>query len=454
MNRISHIGRLSLAVGAGLALILLLLSGIAPAASAAEFALFGQAAAAALVDLQVGAIAPELVDVDATYAVNVSYTNQGWVPSPDNWVRVTLPAGTQFVEATYAGGEPRPPDEIDESRLTWHLPLLVANSAWGHIIVEVKTDKNLAEGTTLDVLAEIGGSEPDSEPENNAITVTSTVQDMGGAMKRVHVRQTMPADVLEYTITVDLPGQGGGKQWVTLTDTLPVSSQVRFLGWMGTLSGTLIEGHRLRWQGEVEPGDPVQLRYRLGVEGDVPPGAIISNVATLSWQERQMQLGPVATVVMVPHGVMGVGPGQGGLLHSAGYSLTIPPGAVTDTTRFQLGPLFTDTRPIAPPGGLLFANHALEINAYRFGDPVGTFSAPLTITMHYTDTDIAGLKRETLRLWTRTGPEDPWTVHGAPAFVTPGTMAFTTTHLSEFALFGEAKYHIHLPLVAKQASPP
>ena len=282
MNRISHIGRLSLAVGAGLALVLLLLSGIAPATSAAEFALFGQAAAAALVDLQVGAIAPELVDVDATYAVNVSYANTGWVRSLDNWVRVTLPAGTQFVEATYAGGEPRPPDEIDESRLTWRLPLLVANSAWGHIIVELKTDKDLAEGTTLDVLAEIGGSAPDSEPENNAVTVTSTVQDMGGAMKRVHVRQAMPADVLEYTITVDLPGQGGGKQWVTMTDTLPAPSQVRFLGWIGTPSGTLIEGHKLRWQGEVEPGDPVQLRYRLGVEGDVPPGATLSNVATLS----------------------------------------------------------------------------------------------------------------------------------------------------------------------------
>ena len=82
MNRISHIGRLSLAVGAGLALVLLLLSGTTPATSATEFALFGQAAAAGLVDLQVGALAPELVDVDSTYAVNVSYANAGWVPSP------------------------------------------------------------------------------------------------------------------------------------------------------------------------------------------------------------------------------------------------------------------------------------------------------------------------------------------------------------------------------------
>ena len=49
-------------------------------------------------------------------------------------------------------------------------------------------------------------------------------------MKRVHVRQAMPADVLEYTITVDLPGQGGGQQWVTLTDTLPARRPGALLG--------------------------------------------------------------------------------------------------------------------------------------------------------------------------------------------------------------------------------
>jgi hypothetical protein len=153
--------------------------------------------------------------------------------------------------------------------------------------------------------------------------------------------------------------------------------------------------------------------------------------------------------------VLGVAPYQGGQVHHrAGYSLTVPPDAVTDTTRFQLGPLFTGTEPVAPLGGLLFANRAFELNAYRFGEPVGQFSYPLTITVHYTDTDIAMIKRETLRLWTRAGPDDPWTVHGAPAYVTPGTMAFTTTHLSQFALFGEAKHQIHIPLVARQASPP
>ena len=50
---------------------------------------------------------------------------------------------------------------------------------------------------------------------------------------------------------------------------------------------------------------------------------------------------------------------------------------------------------------------------------------------------MVGLKRETLRLWTREGPEGPWKMMGEPVRTMSGTIAHTTTHLSEFALFGE-----------------
>jgi hypothetical protein len=282
------------------------------------------------------------------------------------------------------------------------------------------------------------------------------VCEMGGSMKRVHARQAMPADVLEYTITIDLPQDGSSprKQWVTLTDTLPAQHQARFLGWSGEVSGTLIEGHLLRWQGQVQAGVPLQLRYRLGVEGVVTPGEVLSNVAVLGWHGQQMQLGPVNTIITVPHGVMGLGPGQGGeVQHRYGVTLTVPHGAVTDTTRFQLGPLPTDTHPIVPPGGLHFANRAFEVHAYRFGEPVGQFQAPLTITVRYSDTDVAGLRRETLRLWTRSGPGEPWAMMGEPVRTMSGTIAHTTTHLSEFALFGEPKdqtwHWLYLPMVGR-----
>jgi hypothetical protein len=391
--------------------------------------------------------------------VNVSYANKGTAAAPDNWIQVTLPAGTQFVEATYIGGEPRPPDEVDDNVLTWHVTPLVADSTWGHILVSVQVDEGVAEGETLDVVAEIGGSAEESDTSNNVVTVSSSVQAMGGSMKQVQARHAMPADVLEYTITIGLPQTadgGSGKQWVTMTDTLPAQHQVRFLGWSGDISGTLIEGHKLRWQGQVQAGEPVQLRYRLGVEGGVTPGEVITNAAVLDWrgQGRQMQLGPATIVVTLPHGVMGVGPGQGGQVqHRYGIELEVPPGAVSDTTRFQLGPRPEDAPPIVPPGGLQFANRAFQVNAYRFGDPVGQFQAPLMITVHYSDTDVAGLRRETLRLWTRSGPGEPWARMGEPVRTISGTIAHTTTHLSEFALFGEPEeqttHWLYLPMVVR-----
>jgi hypothetical protein len=457
MRHITRIGLLTLATGLGLAAVILLGSGLTVAAAVqSESALFGEPLDWGEVDLAIGGTAPLHVDVDSTYEVNVSYANLGWVPAPDSWVQVTLPAGTQFVHATYGDGEPRPPDEVDSNVLTWNLGPRVANSAWGHILITVATEEGLAEGETLEIEAEIGGSAPESNTDNNTVTMTSTVYDMGGAMKRVHARHAMPADVLEYTITVDLPqqGGGGGAQWVTVTDTLPARHQARFLGWSGEVSGTLIEGHRLRWEGEVQPGEPVQLRYRLGVEGDVAPGTVLSNVAVIGWHGRQMQLGPVNAGVTVPHGVMGLGPGQGGeVQHRYGVTLDVPRGAVSDTTRFELGPRPEDAPPIVPPGGLQFANRAFEVKAYRFGEPVGQFQAPLTITLRYSDTDVAGLRRETLRLWTRSGPEGPWAELGEPVRHMSGTIAHTTTHLSEFALFGEPEeqtwHHIYLPLAMR-----
>ncbi len=432
---------LTIAIGCGLVLVALLVAGQATLAAPGQ------------IDLAVEMKAPTYVDAGVTYEVNVSYANLGWVPAYDNWVRVTLPAGTEFVGATYAGGEPRPPDEADGLVLTWHIELLVANSSWGHILVTAATDEALAEGETLEVEAEIGGSMEDPETTNNTASVTTTVNYMAGSVKQVRARHAMPGDVLTYTITINLadqPGVGANGRLVTLTDTLPFSHQVRFLGWSGTLTGTQIDGHMLKWQGRVYPDEPRMLQYRLGVEGVVTPGAVISNVAMLSWTGQQMQLGPVTTVVTIPHGVLGLGPNQGGrLTHRHGVTLTVPPGAVTDTTRFQLGPLFTDTHPVSPPGGLLFANRAFELNAFRFGEPVGHLNVPLTLTMHYTDTDVAGLKRESLQVWTRSGPEGPWAMLGEPARVMSGVVRFTTTHLSQFALFGAGEHRIFLPLVRR-----
>jgi len=418
-----------------------------------EFALFGRPGE---LDLAIDATAPVHVAAGAAFSVNVGYANIGDANPSDNWVTVVLPAGIEFITATNAQGKPFLPDVQAGRTLTWTLPPLTPHAGRGRIVVTALADMELPQDTVLTTTAAIDTTSAEPNKANNTFAVATTITELAGSRKQVQAQTVMPADTLDYTITINLARQLSGdisERWVTLTDTLPFSHQVRFLGWQGALSDTItgtafLPGLRLRWQGWVQAGETLQLKYRLGVEGDVVPGEVLTNTALLAWDGRQLHLGPVTSVVTLPHGMLGVGPYQGGeLWHRYGVSLTVPPGAVSDTTRFECHPM-TGTI-MTPPGGLQFAHRAFEMKAMRFGELVGQFNTPLTITVHYSDTDVTGLKRETLRLWTRSGPGEPWAMLGEPVRVMSGALSFTTTHFSQFALFAEPAYRVYLPLVLR-----
>jgi hypothetical protein len=444
MRNVARIASLGAVVGLGIIAVLVMLSSLSTAVASGD------------VDLTVELEAPAHVASGSTFLVRIAYYNLGTQIPPDAQVTATLPLETQFITSTDRWGAPLPPVATDGNTLSWYFerpycykPL---NACCGHILLTLQADEDLPEGTELTTVAAIATTAIESDTTNNESSIVSLVGAMAGSTKQVQARGAMPADVLTYTITMSLAQQPGGSkwQWVTLTDTLPSSHQVRFLGWNGTVTGTVHDGQMLTWEGRVQAGEAVQLQYRLGVEGVVPPGAIISNTAMLGWGEQHMQLGPVTTAITLPHGALALGPNQPGqVYHRYGVTLTVPPGAVTDTTRFQIGPLFTDTTPSSPPARLLFANRAFEINAFRFGDPVTQFHQPLTLALSFADADVSGFKQETLRVWTRSGPEGPWAPLGEPARVMPGAFVFTTTHLSQFALFGEGQYQAFLPLIAR-----
>jgi hypothetical protein len=442
MKHHTRIGLLTLALGLGVTAVILTAAGLSAAAATGQ------------VDLTIDVNAPAHVAADSTFVVNVSYSNIGTAAALDNWVTAMLPLGTEFVTATDFLDAPLPPDVIAGNVLTWNVAPLLADSCRDHILITLRTNEALEEGEILTTTATIATTAVESDTTNNEASATSVVCDMAGSAKQVQAQYVMPGDMLTYTIMISLAHRPGGEvngRWVTLTDTLPFSHQVRFLGWRGTLTGTAaLHSHVLRWQGRVRAGQPLTLQYRLGVEGVVTPGTVITNVARLGWEGQHMRLGPVTTVVTLPHGALALGANQGGQLrHRYGVTLSVPPGAVTDTTRFQFRPLFSNTQPISNPRGLFFAHRAFELTAFRFGQDVRQFGQPLTITLGYTNTDVRGLKRETLRLWTRSGPGEPWTMLGEPVRVVSGSLSFTTTHLSQFALFGEAAYRVYLPLVAR-----
>ncbi len=396
--------------------------------------------------------APQHVAPGLPYQANLAYSNSGTTPSPtDTLVTMTLPQGVQFVAVTDRWGAPLPPTQVSGGVLTWQPGSLQPGES-GHILIQLQVDEQLAEGTDLTLLSEISSSAAEVNLDNNIASVTSLVCDMAGSSFQAQQRSGMPGDVISNTLRMELARRGGmnGQQnrQVSLEITLPIT-QVRFLGWGDQVSGTQ-EGQALRWQGQVRAGEPLTMQYRLGVLGDVQPGDIISLQARLRWGAGEMPFEPITIPVTLTQGARMFGAQGGSWNHQEGLEVGVPSGAVTETTRFQYRPLVTGTQMISAPAGLRFAHHAFELTAFRFGE-VHQFNKPISLTVTHTPTDVVGLNRETLRLWYRNGPAEPWAMLGAPQHVLDHSLLFTTTHFTEFALFGEplAQFRLQLPLLQR-----
>ena len=81
---------------------------------------------------------------------------------------------------------------------------------------------------------------------------------------------------------------------------------------------------------------------------------------------------------------------------SMSFSVEVPAGAVTTTTTL----LYTAHPTATAPSGFKFAGHAFALDAYRDGQKLSglALSKPLTVTIRYTDADVAGIDENTLVL--------------------------------------------------------
>ncbi|MCJ7551289.1 MAG: FG-GAP-like repeat-containing protein [Anaerolineae bacterium] len=125
----------------------------------------------------------------------------------------------------------------------------------------------------------------------------------------------------------------------------------------------------------------------------------------------------------------------------------VPPGAVSVPTEFRYT---SEKNAPAVPGGFLFAGKAFDLDTYQDGAfiPGISLSAPLTITIHYTDADLFGLIESSLELRTWNGflwTDDGITVVSLDPVI--NRVVVTVNHLSSFALFGQGeRYTVYLPL--------
>jgi hypothetical protein len=134
-------------------------------------------------------------------------------------------------------------------------------------------------------------------------------------------------------------------------------------------------------------------------------------------------------------------------------TIQIPAGAVTKTITL----IYTVVDTIAKPTGFIFAGHAFDLTVYKDGVllPGFTFLQPMTITIYYSDADIAGLEENSLKLYyldngiwkdvaqTCTPPSTYGRHPGENWFSIP------ICHLSRFALLGKEFNLVYLPQVRK-----
>jgi hypothetical protein len=139
-------------------------------------------------------------------------------------------------------------------------------------------------------------------------------------------------------------------------------------------------------------------------------------------------------------------------------TVQIPAGAVTATTTLT----YTAVPKVSAPADLAFARHAFVLDAYRGRPgqdsvllPLFRFQRPVTVTVHYSDWDVAGLRESTLGLYYRQG--DIWVdaiTTCAPTTlryrhgVAGNTLSLPICQAGQFAVLGEAN-RVYLPLVMR-----
>jgi hypothetical protein len=129
--------------------------------------------------------------------------------------------------------------------------------------------------------------------------------------------------------------------------------------------------------------------------------------------------------------------------------IQLPDDAVTETVLLAYTPLGW----ASPPSGLSFANLAFDLDVYRDGIylPLGhALAVPATFTLHYTDTDVAGLDEGALLLERWNEDVSAWEDASCGPYdrhPDENWLAVPVCHLSRFALIG--KYTVYLPLVLR-----
>ncbi len=128
--------------------------------------------------------------------------------------------------------------------------------------------------------------------------------------------------------------------------------------------------------------------------------------------------------------------------------IKIPSGAVSEAIILTYTPLSADI--ISP--GFSIVGHVFDLDAYEEGSFLSQgyqFIVPITITIHYTDTDVVGLDENSLQLLYWEASTENWIDAACGDYdrhPENNWLALPVCHISRFVLNGE-NYTLHLPII-------
>ena len=234
---------------------------------------------------------------------------------------------------------------------------------------------------------------------------------------------------------------------VELTFTFPNRAEVRILAGDEGDGGRIVQMYAFV---QTPAGDLISLQVGRGASWwfDLEPdeaGDYTIWINAIDAAGNATTAGPaVATIFAVPAGSVAtiVTPEEGntpGLVYTdtQGMTTTVEAlaGAVGETIVLLYTPLSTPTQPI--PSSWLFANHAFNLAAYRGIELLSdyVFAEPISITIHYTDTDVIDMDEEALTLYHWDG--NGWADAACGAYdrhPDENWLAVPVCHLTPFAL--------------------
>jgi uncharacterized repeat protein (TIGR01451 family) len=385
-------------------------------------------------ELQVAKESSDLTpDPGATVVYTITVTNDGPDDATGVVVGDTLPG-----DVTYQSDD----GDGDYDSGVWDVGDLDVD-ANATLRITVKVNADTPDGTVITNTAVISacdqGEAESSDNEANEVIIVR-----GAEMAVVKtVDDYTPRE--GYTVTYAITATNSGfTSTVVVSDVLP--SGVSYV-LSSTTQGDYVPTSGAWDVGELVEGGSAMLHVTATVNAGAA-GTTITNTAAISAtsladpdpsddQDKASIHAQAANAVIVV-----ITPEDGGKLvytDAQGLTTTVeaPTNAVTEPVTLVFTPLSAADPP--PPGGLRFAGHAFNLDIYLEGvlQPEFAFTRPVTIAIHYSDDDVAGLIEEELALqyWNGEAWEDAaygeYERHPAENWI-----AVTICHLTPFALLG------------------